>query len=247
MGSLIPPNRQRSNPFSSSYPESMPRRRLLSLLPVLMLVLAPAARAAELTISVDEGERGVHWGESHQINGTLTSDGRTPLAGQQVALESRPFPFEDPFEQVATATTRADGTFSFEIELTRNSKLRALAPAAKARSKQVTAHLFPATRLSFRQVRPGVVRITQDYRVPRSAGLGGKTLFYVAPAKAKTSRINRLASTRRVSAGHFRARVTVKVPSSYNGRFRYAACYRYSPGSGLGDPKISCPRSGYRF
>jgi hypothetical protein len=222
-------------------------RRSLSLVPLLLLALAPAARAAELTIGVDEGDRGIHWGESHKINGTLTSDGRMPLAGQQVVLQSKPFPFHDPFDQVETTTTGADGTFSFETELSRNSKLRAVAPALNTRSKQITAHLFPATRLSFRQVRPGVVRIAQDYRVPRSTRLTGKTLFYVAPAKAKTSRINRLASTRRVSAGHFRARVTVKIPNSYNGRFRYAACYRYSPGSGLGDPKISCPRSGYRF
>jgi hypothetical protein len=220
-------------------------RRLL--VPVLLLVLAPMAQAAELTIDVDEGDRGVHWGESHQVNGTLTSDGRMPLAGQEVVLQGRPFPFDDPFEQLGTATTASDGTFSFETELTRNTKLRVLAPALGARSKQVTAHLFPATQLSFRQVRPGVVRITQDYRVPRAATLAGNTLFYLAPRKAKTSRINRLAKTRRVSAGHFRARVTVTIPNSYGGRFRYAACYRYSPGSGLGDPKISCPRSGYRF
>jgi hypothetical protein len=220
-------------------------RRLLA--PILVLVLAPAAQAAELTIDVDEGDRGIHWGESHEINGTLTSDGRTPLAGQQVVLQGRPFPFDDPFMQLATATTAADGTFSFKTELERNTKLRAFAPALGTRSKQVTAHLFPATHLSFRQVRPGVVRITQDYRVPRSAKLAGKTLFYVAPRNAKMSRINRLATTRRLKAGRFRARVTVKIPGSYGGRFRYAACYRYSPGSGLGDPKISCPRSGYRF
>jgi hypothetical protein len=220
-------------------------RRLL--VPFLVLVLAPAAQAAELTIDVDEGDRGIHWGESHQVNGTLTSDGRTPLAGQQVVLQGRPFPFDNPFMQLATATTAADGTFSFKTELTGNTKLRAFAPALGTRSGQITAHLFPATHLSFRQVRPGVVRITQDYRVPHSARLGGKTLLYVAPRDARTSRINRLATTRRVRAGRFRARVTVTIPSSYGGRFRYAACYRYSPGSGLGDPKISCPRSGYRF
>lgn len=220
-------------------------RRLL--VPVLVFLLAPTAQAAELTLDVDEGDRGVHWGESHEVNGTLTSDGRTPLAGQQVVLQGRRFPFDDPFEQLATTTTGPDGTFRFSTELTRNTKLRAFAPALVTRSKQVTAHLFPATHLSFRQVQPGVVRITQDYRVPRAARLAGKTLFYVAPRNAKTSRINRLATTRRVSAGHFRARVTVNIPDSYGGRFRYAACYRYSPGSGLGDPKISCPRSGYRF
>jgi hypothetical protein len=220
-------------------------RRLL--VPLLVLVLAPSARAAELTIDVDEGDRGVHWGESHQVNGTLTSDGRTPLAGKHVVLQGRPFPFDNPFMQLATATSAADGTFSFKTKLTRNTKLRVFAPGSGTRSKQVTAHLFPATHLSFRQVRPGVVRITQDYRVPREATLEGKTLFYVAPRNAPTSRINRLAKTRRMSAGRFRARVTVTIPESYGGRFRYAACYRYSPGSGLGDPKISCPRSGYRF
>jgi hypothetical protein len=221
-------------------------RRLL-LLPLLVLVLAPAAHAAELTIRVDEGDRGVHFGERHAVNGTLTSDGRMPLAGQPVILQGRPFPFDDPFEQLGTAKTAADGTFSFATELTRNTKLRVLAPALGTRSRQVTAHLFPATHLSFRQLRPGVVRITQDYRVPRSATLAGKTLFYVAPRNAKRSRINRMAGTRRVGTGRFRARVTVRIPDSYKGRFRYAACYRYSPGSGLGDPKISCPRSGYRF
>src|SRR5215208_2777828 len=97
-------------------------RRLLSLVPLVLLALAPAARAAELRISVDEGERGVHFGESHEVNGTLTADGRRPLPGQQVVLQSRPFPFEDPFEQVATATTGADGTFNFTTELGRNSK-----------------------------------------------------------------------------------------------------------------------------
>jgi hypothetical protein len=220
-------------------------RRLLAA--IFVLVLAPAAQAAELSIDVDEGDRGIHWGESHQVNGTLTSDGRTPLGGQQVVLQGRPFPFDDPFMQLATATTAADGTFTLRTELSRNTKLRAFAPALGTRSKQITAHLFPATHLSFRQVRPGIVRITQDYRVPRSATLGGKTLFYVAPRDARTSRINRTAKTRRVRAGRFRARVTVTIPESFGGRFRYAACYRYSPGSGLGDPKISCPRSGYRF
>lgn len=220
-------------------------RRLLVV--VLVLTLAPAARAAELKIDVDEGDRGVHWGESHVVNGTLTSDGRTPMGGQQVVLQGRPFPFDDPFMQLATATTAADGTFSFKTELVRNTKLRAFAPALGARSEQVTAHLFPATQLSFRQVRPGVVRITQDYRVPNAVRLTGKTLFYVAPRSAKRSRINRSARTRRVKAGRYRARVTVAIPDSYGGRFRYAACYRYSPGSGLGDPQVSCPRSGYRF
>jgi hypothetical protein len=225
----------------------MIRRRLVALVPLAVLAAAPAARAAELTIHLDEGDRGIHFGQSHLITGTLTSDGKTPLAGQQIQLQGKPFPFSDPLETLATATTGADGTFSFRRKLARNTKLRVVAPAAEARSELVTAHLFPATSLSYRQIRPGVVQITQDYRAPHDVQLGGKTLFYVAPATAKTSKINRTASTRRVKAGRFRARATVRIPNSYKGRFRYAACYRYTPRSGLGDPKISCPHSGYRF
>jgi hypothetical protein len=225
----------------------MPRRRVLLLLPLVLLAVAPAARAAQLTIRIDEGERGIHFGQSHKITGVLTNDDMTPLAGQQIVLQGKPFPFEDPLKQLATATTGADGTFTIVHKLSRNTKLRVVAPAAGARSDLVTAHVFPATALSFRQIRPGVVRITQQYHVPRDVRLSGKTLFYVAPRKAKTSKINRMASTRRVKAGRFRAQVTVTIPASYNGSFRYAACYRYTPKSGLGDPKISCPRSGYRF
>jgi hypothetical protein len=225
----------------------MPRRRLLTLLPLVLLLVAPAARAAELTIRVDEGDRGIHFGQSHKITGLLTSDQMTPLAGQTIVLQGKPFPFEDPLKDLATATTGADGSFTITQKLSRNTKLRVVAPGADARSDLVTAHVFPATKLSFRQIRPGVVRITQQYHVPRDAGLAGKTLFYVAPRNAKTSLINRVASTRRVKPGRFRAQVTVTIPASYGGRFRYAACYRYSPKSGLGDPKISCPRSGYRF
>jgi hypothetical protein len=225
----------------------MARRRLLALLPLAVLVAAPAARAAQVTIKLDEGDRGIHYGQSHEITGTLLSDGMSPLAGEQVVLQGQPFPFDNPLQPLASATTAVDGTFTFIEKLSRNTKLRVVAAGADARSEVVTAHVFPATRLSFRQVRPGVVRITQTYHVPRDVRLSGKTLFYVAPRNAKTSKINRLAATRRTSAGHFRARVTVTIPDSYNGRFRYAACYRYTPKSGLGDPKISCPGSGYRF
>jgi hypothetical protein len=225
----------------------MSRRRLLILAPLALLLAAPTARAAQLTIRVDEGDRGIHFGQSHEITGLLTDDQMTPLAGQQIVLQGKPFPFDDPLKQLATATTGADGTFTFSEKLSHNTKVRVIAPSSSARSDLVTAHVFPATHLSFRQIRPGVVRLTQQYHVPRDSSLGGKTLFYVAPRSAKTSKINRLASTRRVKAGRFKAQVTVTIPASYNGRFRFAACYRYSPKSGLGDPKISCPRSGYRF
>ena len=109
----------------------------------------------------------------------------------------------------------------------------------------MTAHLFPATSLSYRQVRPGVVRITQDYRAPRDVQLGGKTLFYVAAARRpRRAAGNRSASTRRVRPGRYRSRVTVTIPDAYGGRFRYAACYRYTPRLGHGRPEDQLPAVG---
>ena len=34
----------------------------------------------------------------------------------------------------------------------------------------------------------------------------------------------------------------MRIPQSYGGRFRYVSCFRYSRGSGMGDPGQRCPR-----
>jgi hypothetical protein len=45
-----------------------------------------------------------------------------------------------------------------------------------------------------------------------------------------------------VRAGRYVARATVRIPRSFRGRFQYASCFRYSPGSGMGDPGQRCPK-----
>ena len=54
------------------------------------------------------------------------------------------------------------------------------------------------------------------------------------------------AKPKRVGSGRFEATATVKLPRSFGGRFQYATCFRYSEGSGLGDPRAACPKK-YRF
>ena len=55
------------------------------------------------------------------------------------------------------------------------------------------------------------------------------------------------ARTRRVRAGRYVARATVRIPASFEGRFSYVSCFGYSKGSGMGDPALRCPRTSVRL
>jgi hypothetical protein len=148
---------------------------------------------------------------------------------------------------IERTATDAAGEFTLRPELDRNHRLRVVAPAQSVTSPLLRAYTLPAFELSFRALRPGVVRLTQRYTVPRSVRLSAPTLFYLGPrgAKRATRRVD--ADTKRRRAGRYTATITFRVPSAWNGAFRYASCFRASPGSGMGDPKQSCPRLRLRF
>ena len=82
-------------------------------------------------------------------------------------LEGRRYPYEGSYRVIERATTDADGTFAFKPELDRNHRLRVTAPAQGLTSDVLQAYVLPAFELSFRAVRPGVVRLYQRYTVPK--------------------------------------------------------------------------------
>jgi hypothetical protein len=96
-------------------------------------------------------------------------------------------------------------------------------------------------------VAPNVVRITQTLNVPSNVRLTAPSRFYLGRARARTAPFRVAARPRRVRPGLFRARASVRVPVRYGGRFSYAACFRATPGAGLGDPKADCPKSAFTF
>jgi hypothetical protein len=217
-------------------------RLVIALL--LLLALPSTAAAADLTMELDPPD-GVRYGEATEIEGTLT-EGETPLAGQVVVLEAREFPYQGGFEQVEQSTTGSDGRYRFEREFDRNVQLRVRAPGAQAASEVVAAHVFPRVRLTFSVINERRIRLTQTYRVPRNVRLSQKTLFYVGPRSDRTAPVTATSETRRVRRGRYRATAVVRLRRAWRGRFQYASCFRYSEGSGLGDPKSRCPRR-YRF
>jgi hypothetical protein len=212
----------------------------------LLALLGAAPAHAAPAISVDIGREAVRYGAAHRVTGTLL-DGTTPLAGQEVVLEGRRYPFQGSYRVIERATTDAEGKFSLRPELDRNHRLRVIAPALNLSSDIMRAYTLPAFELSFRALRPGVVRLYQRYTVPRSVRLSAPTLFYLGPRGSKRATRRVSAETKRTSRGRYTALVTFRVPDSWDGAFRYASCFRASPGSGMGDPKQSCPRLRLEF
>jgi hypothetical protein len=200
----------------------------------------PASAAAAPAIDAKLAHTSVRYGAAHTLTGTLL-DGATPLANQDIVLEGRRYPYDGSYRVIDRGTTDAEGKFTFKTELDRNHRLRVSAPALALTTKLIQAYTLPAFELSFRAIRPGVVRLTQRYTVPKRVKLSAPTLFYLGSRKAKKASLREDGKLRRTSAGHYISRVTVTLPAAWDGAFRFASCFRASPHSGMGDPSAACP------
>jgi hypothetical protein len=213
------------------------------LLATLLLALgAPATEAAvtvDMRISPEEGR----YGEVTEITGSALQDG-VPYAGQPVRLEGRRHPFEEWFSVIDEGVTAADGSYRFERELDRNWDLRVSTGGAVSPRERV--YVFPAFTLSYRARSSHVIRLTQRYRVPRDVRLEKPTIFYVGPRGAERAPRAATGELERIRPGRYRSSALVRLPAKWNGRFRYASCFRYTGGSGMGNPRARCPRR-FRF
>jgi hypothetical protein len=217
--------------------------RSVLLATLMLLAAAPAAAHAAVTVSIELNPGATEFGRSTTISGTVLSDG-APLASAPVELDVRRYPFEIPFAPLATTTTAADGTYSFEQAPNRNAQFRVIAGGVK--SHRVHAYVFPATTLTFRARSSRVIRLTQRYRVPKNVKLEQPTIFYVGKRGRPTAPRVATAKLTRIRPGRYRSSAIVRLPAKWHGKFRYASCFRYTGGSGMGNPRASCPKR-FRF
>jgi carboxypeptidase family protein len=223
----------------------MTRRNPIHHLPLLTLVLlaaAPPAAAADLSIEL--APRDARYGDTTEVTGTVTDDAGAPLAGAEVVLVGRRYPFDGEFRSLARAVTDAQGAYRFEREFERNWQVRVLMGEDRSTTERV--YVGPRIRLSYAARNSRVIAVTQTYRVPHGVDLERPTLFYVGPRGRSTAPLAARAETERVASGRFRARALVRIPSTWNGRFLYGSCFRYTVGSGMGNPKSKCPKR-FRF
>ena len=92
-----------------------------------------------------------------------------------------------------------------------------------------------------------VARLTQRYTVPKDVKLSAPTHFYLGRRGAKLASKQVTGPTARVKAGRYASSVKVRLPAAWKGRFRFGSCFRTSPGSGMGDPRATCPKVHLRF
>lgn len=217
----------------------------LAVAVVALLLLPAQAAAAELSFELAAKE-GIRYGTPHVLSGKLTGDDGAPLAGQRVELEARVHPYEIPYDVFATAVTAADGSFTLSHRFDRNARVRVSAPALQEHSKVEPAFVFPGVNLTFKPLTRGRLRLIQTFTTPREVKLSAPSIFYLAPPEARRGREVARVRPERMRRGRHRASATVPLPRSFGGRFQYAACFRYSKGSGMGDPGSDCPER-YRF
>jgi hypothetical protein len=218
----------------------------LAVVLVAAALLAPATAQAAPTLVVDLKQPAVGYGAHHAVMVTL-ADGLTPLAGQQVILEGRRYPYEGSYRVIAKALTDAKGDVTFKPKLDRDHILRVVAPVQRLTSQREHAYTLPSFSLSFRALKPGVARLTQRYTVPKPVKLTAPTHFYVGRRGAKYASKVMIGATKRTRAGRYTSSVTVRLPAAWKGRFRFGSCFRTSKGSGMGDPRATCPKLRLRF
>jgi hypothetical protein len=213
------------------------------ILATLLLALAAPAASAQVAVEFDVEPLEVRYGDATEVTGTVTEDG-VPAPGLEVILEGRRYPFDADLRTLETTTTDAEGAFAFEREFDRNWEVRARVGLLAAR--RVRFSVFPDFTLRFRARSRHVIRLTQTYRVPRGVRLERPTLFYVGRRSARRAPVRAKAEVERTGPGRFRSAAVVRLPTAWNGRFRYASCFRHTFGSGMGDPRADCPRR-FRF
>ena len=229
----------------------------------LLLAAAAPASAAEVSVRVTPAD-GVRLGNASTVAGRVTEAG-APIAGRTVRLEVRKHPFKGAWRARGLRTTGADGRYRFTPRFRRNHHVRVrliglpatdyTSPQPDVVSRRRNAYVLPAFTLSFKQRGARRIRISQTFTVPKPVRLTAPTRFYVGPCKpnrrdectARRAPFAKKAPTRRVRAGRYVARATVRIPASFGGRFSYVSCFAYSKGSGMGDPSQRCPRKSIKL
>jgi hypothetical protein len=207
-----------------------------------LLLLAPSsAAAAELSFAVKPPD-GQVFGKPHVASGFLTEDDGRPIPDHAVVLEAREFPYDGPFAEIDDTTTDERGHFRFKRKFDRNVQLRVSAPVLAVQSARRQAIVKPFFKISWELVHGLTIRIKARYKVPADVRLRRRTIFYVGPGDAESAPVRARVKTRRRKPGRYVARMRFTLPRSWDGRFKVAGCFRYTRGSGLGDPGVRCPK-----
>ena len=205
------------------------------------LAISPAtAWATEVSAATARDE--LPFTASTTVSGAVTGrpggDG-----GVVVDLQADPYPYGS-FATASSRPTAADGSYSFHVTPSRNTRYRvALHATPGVRSETVPITVDEKVTTEVHYETPGGARIVIRSRHPASLNWGGKRVrWYLASgpqAKLKRAGSGRTSTPR---PGLTRLETSIEVPA---GRFRFAACFQAQSLGAMGPPAAR-PRCGRR-
>jgi beta-lactamase family protein len=203
----------------------------------LLVVASPAtARAATLTAGAHRSH--IRFKGSTTISGRLA--GNPPgNGGKAVELQVDPYPYGS-FEHAASATTTADGSYSFGVSPGRNSRYRArFAGPPSTTSAALKIVVAERVRMRLRYPSLGRARVAVYSRHPANLRWGRRpAVWYLSPSSRRRLRRVKVTHTHTPKPGLTRVRATFPVPA---GRFRFAVCFSARSQAAMG-PRGSHPR-----
>ncbi len=142
----------------------------------------------------------MRYGAAHTITGTLV-DGTSPLAGQEVVLEGRRYPYEGSYRVIERTTTDADGKFTFSPSWTATTACASARPPRASNPRSCRPTCCRRSSSPSGRSKPGVVRLYQRYTVPKTVRLSAPTLFYLGKRGAKRASLRETGELKRTGAG----------------------------------------------
>ena len=171
----------------------------------LVLFFLPAgATAADLRARPTDRGRGPVRDPARAL-GHARGRARRRCPASPCSLQGRAYPYKGEFKTLATATTRADGTFALQAPL--RPQHWTCAPSRPPRWRRPTtcgAYVYPRPRSTFTALSGSRLRITQFLRTAPNVRLTARTTFYLGPKNAKTAKAFARAKPRKIGKGRFR-------------------------------------------
>ena len=223
------------------------RRRCGAAALILVCALAlaaaasPRAEAATAAITAEAHPSRLPFGEKTRISGAVS--GELPgNAGLTVHLLADPYPYRA-FHELATTTTGAGGSYSFQLTPQRNTRYRARVDLpAPARSDVVTVTVDERVNVKVHPRPLGRVAIAVRTTHPPDLHWGGKRVIWYL-GRGPRRHLRRVKVTRARSIRRGSTRLHAKLEVKRAGRFRWAACLEVASRRAV-DPPGAHPRCG---
>ena len=186
----------------------------LSALALAAIAVPAVAQKVDQKLSIAAQPQTVTINKTVQVTGQLTGGTARDVSGQNVTLQSDPFPYEGKFEKVDTVDTNDAGNYSFTIKPLTNAKYRTTAKGG-TQSPDITISVRVAVSLEVSDTTP-----KKGARVKFSGAIAPAHDGKVARVQRRTSSGWKNIAKAKLVAGQGVSEYSKRVRITRTGRYR---------------------------